>query len=109
MNRNKKIVALVLVVCFSISLLATLAACNKDEEPYVRKQICDMLTTDTEYTVVLPANYTTTQQYAAEQICYYYSQVTGEEITYVTDSGLVLSDESTYFTHLLSERTETLI
>lgn len=96
MKKFNKIIALVLLMCVSVSLLGVLAACNKDDGEYVRKQICDMLTTDTEYSVVLPANYTSTQQYAAEQICYYFQQVTGNEMNYVVDSGQVLSKDSTY-------------
>ena len=96
MKSKQKIIALVLIVCFTMSFLINLTACNKNEKVSERKEICDMITVNSAYTVVLPIAYTSTQQYAAEQICYYYEKVTGNEMTYVTDSGLTLNLESTY-------------
>lgn len=97
MRKNRKVIALLLTICLVLPLFAALSACSKGGNgAHERKEIGDLLSFDTTYTVVLPASYTATQGYAAEQICYYFRQVTGEEISYVTDTGLVLSEDSTY-------------
>lgn len=68
-------------------------ATDTPKEPAV---ICDMLTQATDYTVVIPSDYTKTEEYSAKQICTYFEEITGENMDYVVDSQMLLTTDSTY-------------
>ena len=60
--------------------------------PDVGEMIADGQTT---YKVIVPSNATATQEYAAQQICNYFAQVTGVAMSYVADSGESYDSNST--------------
>ena len=96
--KSKKYFALAL--SFLLAASCVLTGCKKKkeavEEEKIPAVICDMLTQDTDYTVVIPSNYTATEEYSAKQICTYFEQISGEPMSYVADSNMALSEESTY-------------
>ncbi len=63
------------------------------KEPEV---ICDMLSQSTDYVVVIPADYTKTEEYSAKEICSYFELVSGKSMSYEVESSVVLTEESTY-------------
>lgn len=92
---KKKIFALILSLLLVCQCLAFIG-CGEEENLKEPAVICDMLAQQTPYEVVIPSNYTKTEEYSAKQICSYFAQITGKTINYIVDSQMQLTEESTY-------------
>ena len=95
--KRKNYIALILSLVTAGACLFT--ACKETEEDSTIKEpalICDMLTQNTDYTVVIPSDYTKTEEYSAKQICSYFEEITGENMDFVVDSQMALTTDSTY-------------
>lgn len=93
MTKRGMLIVLTAVLMLSVSCLS-LFACNTDSDkplPDVGEMIEDG---QTEYKVVVPSNATSTQEYAAEQICDYFYKVTGVTLDYEADDGSEFTQET---------------
>lgn len=94
--KKRNYIALILSLLMTSSC-ALASGCKENADvPKEETVICDMLTQPTDYTVVIPSDYTKTEEYSAKQICAYYQEITGEKMEYVVDSQMLLTEESTY-------------
>lgn len=73
---------------------------DKNEVVDNKEAVGDLLSNLTEdkngFTVIVPKDYSETEEYAASEICKYFYDVTGTKITWTPDTGYRLSNEDTY-------------
>lgn len=99
--KKKKIVISIVAVCVCVAVAAgttvgILLKNRPNDDSFVETEIGDMLTASNAYSVVISSDATATEQYAAGEIASYYNQVSGKTMEVVTDSGLILSENSSY-------------
>ena len=83
----RRITAIITLAVTAVTLCGCADGCKKSESKkdntYVEKEIGDMLKAETPYKIVLPEDATSTEEYSAEQIAYYYEQVGGKQMQIV--------------------------
>lgn len=105
----RRITAIITLAVTAVTLCGCADGCKKSESKknntYVEKEIGDMLKAETPYKIVLPEDATSTEEYSAEQIAYYYEQVGRKQMQIVkggnsevteTSSLISLGDTSAY-------------
>ncbi len=97
--KNKKVLISIISVACVIVIAAITTICmvnckNNDNKAPVEKEIGDMLKAETPYKIVLPENATSTEEYSAEQIAYYYEQVGGKQMQIVKGGNETLTEKS---------------